>query len=271
MHITHTKQSIDPIFHAATPRHVPGFQDTYFYNSDPRARVLACVDQTEVCDPTGETCWSMIAPIPPKVKVTPAYWLMKWSLENSNVYDAIKFRLGTALLAQQSISQSISEPLSSNHWELEASHMFATSLARIQFDAWAIATGEDHDRPGYVEVTPEEAKGRLCNIVKIKTSEYTNINMAAFIGLPLLAFFIFFLSWDAKVLPRVDLPEGVMIIDVIARSLGDLLAIILVLLYHGILTVRSLIVSTKDKAHRHRRDSSDTEQQPSRNLTTEHA
>lgn len=85
----------------------------------------------------------MTAPIPENIPTPPAYWMMKLSLENSNIYDSILKRLGTALLAQHKITQYTSEPLSDDHWMLEARRLFEISLARIQFDAWNIASGED--------------------------------------------------------------------------------------------------------------------------------
>ena len=198
MHVFHEKPSLDPIFYASEPRHIPGLRRPYYYNSDPRARALACVDKSEVCSPDGKTCWSMTSPVPDNLSSSPAYWLMKWSLENSNIYDSIKWRLGTALLAQESISQSVSIPLPHNQWQIEASQLFATSLARIQYDVWGIANGEDRQRPGYIDVTPDEAKGRLCGLYKFNTSDYTNINLVAFIGLILLAIAIFYLSLPAS-------------------------------------------------------------------------
>ena len=208
IHIYHTEPSFDPIFHASEPRYFEGLRDPLYYNSDPRARVLACVDKSEVCSPDGNTCWSMTAPVPESVSSSAAYWLMKWSLENSNIYDSVKWRLGTALLAQESISQSVSLPLPSNQWELEASQLFATSLARIQYDALGIATGEDRQRPGYVEVTPDEARGRLCDIYKFKSPDYTNINLVAFIGLELLAIAIIILSLNASTIGLLSKSEA---------------------------------------------------------------
>jgi len=222
MHIYHVQRSFDPIFNAQEPRYFEGLRKPFYYNSDPRARAFACVDTSELCSPDEATCWSMTAPVPPDVPSSPAYWLMKWSLENSNTYDSIKWRLGSALLAQESVSQSVSNSLSSDQWQLEASHLFATSLARIQYDAWKIANGEDHDQPDYVEVTPDEAKGRLCEQYKFKTPEYTNINFLAFIGLILLAFIIFVLSWDVSPKGRQrhgDRSPNRLIIDVITRFL----------------------------------------------------
>ena len=228
MHIYHVKPSSDLIFPANEPRYFEGFREPYYYNADPRARALACADTSELCSPDGTTCWSMTSPLPPDVQSSPAYWLMKWSLENSNTYDSIKWRLGTALLAQESVSQSVSIPLSPFQWQLEASQLFATSLARIQYDAWKIATGEDRERPGYVEVTPEEAKGRLCRLYKLKSSDYTNINLAAFVGLPLLAITVFILSWRASVVglgseKDKSAASEPLIIDVLVISIFDFL------------------------------------------------
>ena len=198
MHIYHEKASFDPIFSATEARYTSGDRDPYYYNSDPRARAFACVDTSELCSPNGQTCWSMITTLPHDVPNTPAYWLMKWSLENSNTYDSIKWRLGTALLAQESISQSASKPLAPNQWELEASQLFATSLARIQYDAWGIARGQDRERPGYVDVTPDDARGSLCGIYKFNSIGYTNVSLLGFIGIPLAAFAVFILSLEVK-------------------------------------------------------------------------
>ncbi|KAL8779819.1 MAG: hypothetical protein Q9194_001244 [Teloschistes cf. exilis] len=208
MHIYHTKPSLDPIFHATEPRYFDGSRDPYYYNSDPRARVLACADKTELCSPDGESCWPLTGPTPGHSPSPPPYWLAKWSLKSSNIYDSLKLRLGAALLAQESISQSISLPLSSNHWQSEASQLFSTSLARIQSDAWDIATGADREKPGYVEKTPDEAKDQLCGIVKTKRENYTNVNLFAFIGLPCLAITIFVLSWDVRTFPGWTLRRG---------------------------------------------------------------
>lgn len=195
MHIYHEKPSLDPIFYANEPHYFEDTRKPFYYNPDSRARVLACVDKTEVCSPDGNTCWLMTSSVPPEVQTPPSYWLMRLSLTNSNIYNSIKWRMGTALLAQESISQSVSFYLPHNQWQIEASQLFATSLARIQFDAWSIAQGEDRHRPGYVDMTPDEAKGQLCGLYKFNTLDYTNINFR----LVLLAIVIFFLSLDASI------------------------------------------------------------------------
>ena len=127
-------------------------------------------------------------------------------------------------------------------WQLEAIQLFATSLARIQYDAWKIATGEDRERPGYVEVTPDEAKGHLCKLYKFKSADYTNINLAALIGLPLLAITIFILSWDASVVGLgSDKDESTasepLIIGVLVRFIFRVLLALIVGIYTGIATL----------------------------------
>ena len=234
MHVYHMKRSSDPIFFADEPRYFEGLRDPLYYNSDPRARALACIDKSEVCSPDGSVCRSMTAPAPAKISSPHAYWLMKWSLENSNIYDSIKWRLGTALLAQESVSQSVSIPLPSNQWQLEASQLFATSLARIQYDALSIATGEGHERPEYVEVTPDDARGHLCGIYKFRTLEYTNINLVAFIGLIVLAIAIFVLSLNASTVGLVPKSEKdkkastrTLVIGVLINGVFDLIILLI--------------------------------------------
>lgn len=135
MHIYHTKSIDDPIFPAKESRYFEDLRDPYYYNSDPRATAMACVDTSELCSPDGKTCWPMRAAEPPGVSTPPSYWLTKLSLTNSNIYDSLKWRLGTALLAQETISQSVSRYMRDDQWQLEASQLFATFLARIQYDA----------------------------------------------------------------------------------------------------------------------------------------
>lgn len=199
MHIYHVQESTDPIFPARESRNIPGQQDPLFYNADRKATVLACADTTELCSPDGKACWNMNGVVPEGVSSPPSYWLMKWSLENSDTYNSVQWRLGNALLAQEMISQSTSRPLARNQWQLEAKQMFATSLARIQYDTRKIALGVDSDHPQYVEETPDEARDRLCGIYKFKTPKYNNINLKAFIGLILLSFAIFVLSLPASI------------------------------------------------------------------------
>ncbi|PGH20786.1 hypothetical protein AJ80_03413 [Polytolypa hystricis UAMH7299] len=252
MHIYYTNPSFDPIFPAKKPKYFPGQRKPLYYNSDPRALPFACVDKTTLCTPDGRSCWPMTTSPPAKAFNSPAYWFMKWSLEISTVYDSIKWRLGSALLAQESVSQFVSSLMEPNQWEVEASHLFATSLARVQWDAWSLANGEDRDRPGYEEVTPDEAKGQLCGIYKFKSAGYSNINLVAFVGLILLAIVIFGLSREVTIDKGVvaDAQDGVDDLEDygVNASLNPplvfevLLEVILVLIYHILLGIRKSVL-----------------------------
>ncbi|KAL8711612.1 MAG: hypothetical protein Q9220_004022 [cf. Caloplaca sp. 1 TL-2023] len=190
-HILYESYSDDPIFPANT-----SFGYGYYVNLDPRARPLACIDTSQLCSDDGKSCWGMHDATPPDVGGDPAYWMMKWSLENSDIYKSIQWRLGTALLAQEQIGQFVSRALEKNQWELEMTQLFATSLARIQYDAWAIATAQDRGLPGYVEKTGDEALGKLCGLFKFKSTDHTNVNLAGFVCFILLALFTMVSSLD---------------------------------------------------------------------------
>lgn len=131
LHILYSKKSNDPIFPADKPFRYPGESKDYYVNSNPKSRPFACIDETKFCAPSGSPCWTAIDPIPDGVANTSAYWLMKYSLQKSNIYDSIKLRLGSALLAQQQVGMSRSTPLPDNHWEREVEQLFRASLALV--------------------------------------------------------------------------------------------------------------------------------------------
>jgi hypothetical protein len=197
LRIIYTKRSNDPVFPADKAFQYPGDKGFYYYNSQPKARAFACIDETEFCAPSGSPCWHANNPIPAGGLNTSSYWFMKYALKSSNTYDAIKLRLGSGLLAQQRVGQSRSMPLADNHWQLEAEHLFKTSLARAQFDAWSIASAEDHDNPTYTDTLPDEARGNMCGLFKFQASGYVNIRIQPFVWL--------MLAWPLMLLLSIEL------------------------------------------------------------------
>lgn len=115
----------------------------------------------------------------------------------SSIYDSILGRLGSALIAQERVSQYTSAGLGNDHWKLEAARLFATSLARIQFDAWSIASGEDRREEGFVDETPDEA-GDLCGHFKFKSVGYENIDVLWLVILSLLPPLLWILSQEVR-------------------------------------------------------------------------
>lgn len=189
LRIWYPKPSLDPVFSTDTSFSFPGDPDPYYYKADPRARVVACIDTHELCTPDESHCWSMGTNMSAE-GLPPDYWMMKLSMEKSRIFYSMITRLGNALIAQDKVSGYLSESLGDKHWMKEMERMFATSLARIQFDAWSIASGEDWARSedGYDDQTPEEA-GNLCGIFKFISADYTNISiwsLVAWIVVPFL-------------------------------------------------------------------------------------
>ena len=189
-HILYDEASKDPVFPALSQ-----FQDKW-KSADPRSRVLACVDTSQIYAPDGSGPWEIGDVLPTNVFHTSDFWLSRLSMDNSNTRSSILWRLGSALLAQQKIGQYVSMPLSNRQWELEAEQFYKTSLARLQFDAFAIASAEDSEREGYTDWTPDEIKGNLYGIYKRPGTDYTNISLVGFLGYILLAIMITILSLE---------------------------------------------------------------------------
>lgn len=213
LRILYLKQSADPLFPADSPIFLESNREPWFYNSDPKARPVACVDQTELYSPSGELQWRITEDPPEDASTPPEYWLTLLSLLSSNMYDSIAKRLGSALLAQHKVSQYQSDALSDDHWVKEMENLFATSLSRAQIDAWSIASGEDYahvGKDGYTSWTPDEA-GNLCGLFKYRPSAYAHIRVWPFVGILCVLPVLFCLSakwstvkfWE-KSSPSVD-------------------------------------------------------------------
>lgn len=124
------------------------------------------------------------------------------ALRKSTTFHAIQFRLGTALVAQESVGDYESLPLDDYQWIIESEALFNTSLARIQYDALDIATGVGHEKdPGsYEPETPSWARDKLCGIYKFQLPKgYTNINVWATIGILGLMALLFNIGWETRV------------------------------------------------------------------------
>lgn len=83
--------------------------------------------------------------------------------------------------------------------------MFTTSLARIQFDAWSIARAEGRNEPGYIEITPDEGRGRLCEIYKFNSIGFRNITLAGFAWLMAVPWITLFFSLEVATAKKIFL------------------------------------------------------------------
>lgn len=196
LHVLYDTPSFDPVFEATSKvkQRGGGSSQARYARGNPVYGVLGCVDEYQLCNSTD--CWPLEDREDAKSRsiIDPAYWHMHLALERSNIYDATAKRLGSSLVASRMLSQYSSPGLASDHWKTEVTHWFGTSLARIQFDAWSIATGEGHGIPTYYDATPDVVKeGRLCGRFKFKNPAFTNISLAAFITFVLMPVYTFIL------------------------------------------------------------------------------
>lgn len=149
-----------------------------YWNPDPRARPLACIDWNEVCTHNGEDC----SPMDKEHEEyhDNEYEFTREALRKSKTFNSIQFRLGAAFVAQEGISDDLSRGLNDSQWIIEAQALFETSLARLQFDAPDIDQGIGSGKGSYVHDTPDWAQDKMCGMYKIQLPKgYTNINVSA--------------------------------------------------------------------------------------------
>jgi hypothetical protein len=200
LHTYFRHESADAIFPAYNQTFAPDDPNPFYVHKDPRARAVICVDETLHCTPDGATCWNFAQEegnFPDET--SPEYYLMSYALLFSTMFDSLALRLGDALLAGQSISQYVSKALERDQWKLEMENLFNTSLARIQFDAWSISSGEGSDRDDTDRMLPEEGSSlSVCGPFKFKTAGYVNVLWKWSILFLLEPIASWVLSWDVK-------------------------------------------------------------------------
>jgi hypothetical protein len=173
-----------------------------FYNDDPVATALACVDSISVCHANEELCWNNINnpinELPSHIEKT-GYYMLDMALTRSNICNSILLLGGSALDAQSKMQANLSVPLSlplaPEQWKVEVRSLFKASLARIQIDLRDYMRGaaanevgfENHTDSGYTE---------MCGAYKFRTVGWRNINAWAFWLLIILIVIVYFLSWE---------------------------------------------------------------------------
>lgn len=154
--------------------------ELYWRNSDKVVRPVACIDSYEYCTSDGRRCWLLL-----EETDNADFELTRRDLLRSTTADAIKFRMGRGLLAQDAVTQYLSEQLEQNQWELEFEQLFATSLARMQYNLLDIAVGANEELHRYYEVDKATwGSGGLCARYKLKLPNKINgkdLNFATFV------------------------------------------------------------------------------------------
>lgn len=176
--IFYGEPSDDAIFPADTKWHQ---NESFWMNNDTRARPLACLDWSEVCE-TGNICSPSYKQAESK---TPNLALAGLALNKSTTFDSIFFRGAAGLDASRRLVDAVSLPLSKDpaQWIVESRALFQTSLARIQYDALYLATGADK-RAIYEQKPADEVRKKLCRRIMLqRPKEHHNISVWVKLGI----------------------------------------------------------------------------------------
>nr|OQO18563.1 hypothetical protein B0A51_14522 [Rachicladosporium sp. CCFEE 5018] len=176
------KASEDSIFPAQTRR-----PDGLYANYDSRARPLACIDWIEICTQEGECAHPSVADNDMDMPLV----FTRYAMNKSTSYDGIFARGASALDAQSRIRGDVSLPLSESppQWAVESEAIFETSLARIQYDAFDIASGAGSDRLDiYEDTLPPKFRGnKSCKLFTFQLPKgYHNLGFVQMILVQLI-------------------------------------------------------------------------------------
>jgi len=197
----------DPVFPARQKaRFPPEYRGpTLYYNNSTRAGVLGCVDQFRICRTARGPCWdngNITSIFDDQVGNTVTEEqnvgiLLLLSLDYSTSCGSIQFRGAEALDAQSKVAHMQSLPLAEKQWQVEAEKMFQTTLARIQLNVFNVVRGIASSFDGYEDTLPAEYR-RICDLAKIPTVGWRNINFVGVIGVVIIVLCFWGLSWKLK-------------------------------------------------------------------------
>lgn len=174
--------SDDPIFPADYPFNIGDANKTFWLNSRKHSTVLGCVDAYEICTADMLTCWNSTTldrqdPLSPETLPTfssaeagAAFLAIRLALIHSHIYNAIRMRAASALIAQSGFQDPISAALHPRQWQLELGKMFRTSLARAQIELVDIASGAWADTPGFVNHMNARQREYICPMVAVQAA-----------------------------------------------------------------------------------------------------
>jgi hypothetical protein len=158
----HRRIIAEPVFNAHSVVDLGNDQIPKYRHLNSRARPVACIDRTEFCSEGSKKCWDEGSQPDPQ---SLGFRFMKMALEHSTMYHSMAYRRQNTFQAQKLVTGALSDLPIDDQWMYEMEHLFATSLARIQWDAWAIGTGEGRDKPDYIRQFPENSEvEELCQL-----------------------------------------------------------------------------------------------------------
>jgi hypothetical protein len=194
----HRERRSDPIFPATSMLLIGS--DILYLNRDYVATVLACTDKTTICDVNGEVCWNALDDPLSKPKdeaESNGLFMLQMALLRSRICFSALYRGGNALDATSKLVVYQSLPLAKEQWKVEAKHLFATSLARMQIDLRDHIRGTAAHQPGFVNKMPLGRRG-VCSQYKFKSNGWTNIGVWGFVCAMTVSVVVFTLTYQIK-------------------------------------------------------------------------
>ena len=214
--MAYPKYRDDPIF----PARSFDVSRRLYLNNETKPKFLACIDNTEICDPSRKTCQQLEVNAPERVFDTAhgratntaheltvtqdelARIILLAALRGSNVF--VSKDSGhpwtASLEADAQCTYFVCKDLPVDQWKTEARRWFETSLALIQVNLLDIVrgTGNGHGHglipvPPYLNREsrdiPQIYKG-ICGLGKFKSVGWRNVSVSGYLGTLLVALLV---------------------------------------------------------------------------------
>jgi hypothetical protein len=177
----------DPVFGA---RQMASYTDSQgqthsWYLPEYYVSIIACAEQYQICNPLNGACSPLVGALPlmrrslaPDVGLNAVQQIIMeriyMILQFTSVYQTVNPRKGSALRAQEKVTQLNQAPIPDNQWMLEVSYWFEAGLARLQRGIVEYATGPTEIIPGIRIYLADDAVSKaMCYSQKILDSQGT--------------------------------------------------------------------------------------------------
>ena len=197
----HTTPQSDPIFPAGHGISSSPGQPPLYFNDDPIATALACVDNTAICEASGKICFPDInrpdLDLPASNEII-GYYMQLQALVDSSIFQAIQLLGSRALVAEAKLEREVSLPLEKEQWKVEAGNLFEAALVRIQITLRDYIRGTAAKDPEYVDRTQAHMKD-MCHAYKFPGRGWQNVTVSGMVLVVLLVFLIYVLGFEVQV------------------------------------------------------------------------
>ena len=196
----------DPIFPAETLIEMPNNESSFYTNEDPRATVLGCVDESNICWGNGDECFKDVHN--PELDgehflEKTGYHLLLQGLKQSTIEHAVHFGGGTTLDASSRLEGMYSMQLATEQWKVEVRRAFETSLARMQISIRDMSLGISLLGDGDMN-NPTSDFQDVCHVYKFRSEGWTTFSLAGLLLWSLGALAVYALGVEVEVSEDIE-------------------------------------------------------------------